>query len=88
MKDLIKVIEQEAYEYSDPITEFLEKLFVSFDFDGAQQKLKECEETIDNDYFLASLKVPCSVSSSALLSEWVDYQGYHFITMRLGPCSL
>ena len=28
MKDLIRVIEQESYEYSDPITQFLECLFV------------------------------------------------------------
>ena len=36
MKDLIRVIEQEAYEYSDPITQFLECLFVRYDFEGAQ----------------------------------------------------
>ena len=36
MKDLIRVIEQESYEYSDPITQFLECLFVRYDFEGAQ----------------------------------------------------
>ena len=36
MKDLMRVIEQEAYEYSDPITQFLECLFVRYDFEGAQ----------------------------------------------------
>ena len=36
MKDLIRVIEQEAYEYSAPITQFLECLFVRYDFEGAQ----------------------------------------------------
>lgn len=40
MKDLIRVIEQEAYEYSDPITQFLECLFVRYDFEGAQVKLR------------------------------------------------
>lgn len=44
VKDLIKVIQQEVYEYSDPITQFLQCLFVDYDFEGAQQKLKECEE--------------------------------------------
>lgn len=34
---------QESYTYRDPITEFLECLYVNFDFDGAQQKLRECE---------------------------------------------
>ena len=36
MKDLIRVIEQEAYEYTDPITQFLECLFVRYDFEDAQ----------------------------------------------------
>ena len=38
---------QESYTYRDPITEFLECLYVNFDFDGAQQKLVECE-TVSN----------------------------------------
>jgi hypothetical protein len=44
LKDLIRIIQQESYEYSDPITRFLQCLFVDYDFEGAQQKLKECEE--------------------------------------------
>jgi hypothetical protein len=43
IKDLVKVIEQESYTYKDPITEFLQCLYVDFDFDGAQKKLRECE---------------------------------------------
>jgi len=34
---------QESYTYRDPITQFLECLYVNFDFDDAQQKLRECE---------------------------------------------
>jgi hypothetical protein len=44
LKELIKVIQQEHYTYRDPITEFLECLYVNYDFEGAQQKLRECEE--------------------------------------------
>lgn len=44
LKDLVKVIQQEQYTYRDPITEFLECLFVNYDFERAQQKLFECEE--------------------------------------------
>ena len=47
LKDLVKVIQQESYTYKDPITEFLECLYVNFDFDGAQQKLRECETVSD-----------------------------------------
>eukprot|EP00891_Asterochloris_glomerata_P002480 jgi/Astpho2/2480/e_gw1.00048.70.1_t len=56
LKDLVRVVEQESYEYSDPITQFLRSLYVEYDFEAAQQKLQECEEVIDNDYFLAACK--------------------------------
>jgi len=54
MKELVKVIQQEAYTYRDPITEFVECLYVNFDFDGAQRKLRECETVLDNDFFLVA----------------------------------
>jgi len=52
LKDLVRVIQQESYTYRDPITEFLECLYVNFDFDGAQKKLVECETVLLNDFFL------------------------------------
>ena len=52
MKDLIKVIQEESYTYQDPITSFIEDLYVNFDFDGAQQKLRDCETVLVNDIFL------------------------------------
>ncbi|XP_033232233.1 eukaryotic translation initiation factor 3 subunit E isoform X2 [Belonocnema kinseyi] len=55
LKDLVKVIQQESYTYRDPITEFLEHLYVNFDFDGARQKLQECQTVVCNDFFLISL---------------------------------
>jgi len=54
LKDLVRVIQQESYTYRDPITEFLECLYVNFDFDGAQQKLLECETVLVNDFFLTA----------------------------------
>jgi len=54
IKDLVKVIQQESYTYRDPITEFIECLYVSFDFDAAQTKLRECETVIINDFFLVA----------------------------------
>ena len=41
MLDLVKVIQEESYTYRDPITSFIEDLYVKFDFDSAQQKLRE-----------------------------------------------
>jgi len=54
LKDLVRVIQQESYTYKDPITEFLECLYVNFDFNGAQLKLAECETVLSNDFFLTA----------------------------------
>lgn len=54
LKELVKVIQQESYAYRDPITEFVECLYVNFDFDGAQRKLRECEDVLVNDFFLVA----------------------------------
>jgi translation initiation factor 3 subunit E len=56
LKDLIKIIDQESYEYSDPITQFLRCLFIDYDFEGAQEKLQQCQDVMDYDYFLAACK--------------------------------
>merc|ERR1719361_522597 len=53
-RNLVKIIQQESYTYKDPITEFLECLYVNFDFDGAQTKLAECETVLCNDFFLTA----------------------------------
>lgn len=52
LKDLVKVIQQESYAYSDPITEFVLCLYVNFDFEGAQDMLQKCEDTLKRDFFL------------------------------------
>lgn len=36
--------------------EFVQSLFIKVDFESAQQKLVECEELIENDYFLTAMK--------------------------------
>lgn len=54
LKDLVKIIQQESHAYRDPITEFIECLYVNFDFEGAQRKLKECEDVLKNDFFLVA----------------------------------
>ena len=54
LKDLVHVIQQESYTCKDPITEFVECLYVNFHFDGAQKKLRECESVLVNDFFLVA----------------------------------
>ena len=46
---------QESYAYRDPITEFIEHLYVNFDFDAAQQKLRQCKDVLLNDFFLVAV---------------------------------
>ena len=52
MKDLLAEIQSMSYLYSDPITQFIECIYDRFDFDEAQQKLKECQSIIKNDFFM------------------------------------
>lgn len=56
LKDLVRVIKHESYFHRDPITEFVECLYVNFDFDQAQQKLQECEKVLDHDFFLVDCR--------------------------------
>ncbi|XP_077218312.1 eukaryotic translation initiation factor 3 subunit E-like [Tasmannia lanceolata] len=72
LKELIKVIQQEQHSYRDPITEFLECLYVNYDFDGAQNKLRECEDVILNDPFLGKRVEDPSFSTVPLRDEFLE----------------
>lgn len=43
---------QDCFCCRDPITEFIEHLYVNFDFEGARQKLHECQAVLLSDFFL------------------------------------
>jgi len=49
---LIRLIDQEKYNYSDPIIDFLYCLENKFDFEQAQVKLQQSEQVLKSDYFL------------------------------------
>ncbi|CAA22813.1 translation initiation factor eIF3e [Schizosaccharomyces pombe] len=55
MRDLVRIISQENYEYSDPVTSFISALYTEVDFEKAQHCLRECEEVLKTDFFLVSL---------------------------------
>ncbi|KAL8128683.1 hypothetical protein V2J09_017838 [Rumex salicifolius] len=71
-KEFIKVIQQEQYSYKDPITEFLACIYVNYDFDGAQEKMKECEELILNDPFLGKRSEEGSYTTVPLRDEFLE----------------
>lgn len=68
-KDLIRVIQMEKHSFSDPVCEFLECLYVSYDFDGAQQHLRECANVLSNDFFLVACKDEFVESARHLIFE-------------------
>lgn len=69
LKDLIRVVKQEVYEYQDPVTEFIKALYVDFDFEDAQKKLSEAEAALKNDFFLGSTTESFVEAARHLISE-------------------
>ena len=69
LKDLIRIIKQETYEYEDPVTEFVKALYVDFDFEEAQKKLLEAEQALRIDFFLSSSADAFVESARYLISE-------------------
>lgn len=69
LPELTAIVEQELYTYRDPITEFLRLLFVEFDFDAAQQTLKECETVCQSDFFLSVIVGDFMEGARMLLME-------------------
>jgi len=52
LNQLIRLIEQEKYNYSDPITDFLLCLNYHYDFEAAQLKLQQSRDVLRSGYFL------------------------------------
>ena len=64
--EVVRVIEEEAENYSDPVTKFLLALLVEYDFEAAEEQLKLCADVIDNDFFLSQYKDEFLSSARAL----------------------
>lgn len=69
LKDLVRIVRQEGYEYNDPITDFIRALYIDFDFAEAQKKLNEAEDLVRNDFFLAASTESFTDSARHLISE-------------------
>jgi len=50
IKDLIRVMSH--CDYTDPIVDFVDCLCIKFNFELAQEKLTQCEEVLQQDFFL------------------------------------
>lgn len=69
LKDLVRIVKQEYYEYSDPVTDFIRALYIDFDFEEAQRRLLEAEELLRSDFFLAAAADAFVDSARHLISE-------------------
>ena len=69
LKDLVRIVRQEGYEYHDPLTDFIKALYIDFDFEEAQKKLTEAEEVLRGDFFLLNCADSFVESARHLISE-------------------
>ena len=69
LKDLVRVVRQEGYEYHDPVTNFIKALYIDFDFEEAQKKLGEAEEVLRGDFFLSASADSFVEAARYLISE-------------------
>ncbi|KAI0254558.1 hypothetical protein BJV78DRAFT_1359460 [Lactifluus subvellereus] len=56
MREVVKIVQLEEYQYSDPVTKFLKELYVEFDFEAAQCQLQLAERVVGNDFFLSEYR--------------------------------
>lgn len=69
LKDLVRIVRQEGYEYNDPVTDFVKALYIDFDFEEAQKKLIEAEEVLRRDFFLVAAADSFVEAARHLISE-------------------
>lgn len=69
IREVVKVIQTEEYQYSDPVTQFLKELYVEFDFESAQRELGKAEKVVAEDFFLQEFRDEFLDNARYLISE-------------------
>ncbi|KAF8531485.1 eukaryotic translation initiation factor 3 subunit 6 [Gautieria morchelliformis] len=69
IREVVKVIQMEEYQYMDPVTSFLKELYVEFDFEGAQRELTKAEQIVGDDFFLGNFSEEFLDNARYLISE-------------------
>ncbi|KAA1475610.1 eukaryotic translation initiation factor 3 subunit 6 [Dentipellis sp. KUC8613] len=69
IREVVKIVQMEEYQYSDPITRFLKELYVEFDFEAAQRELQVAERVVGDDFFLSQFKDDFLDNARYLISE-------------------
>ncbi|GAA6037881.1 hypothetical protein JCM8097_005084 [Rhodosporidiobolus ruineniae] len=73
VRDVVRALGQEQYQYSDAVTEFLRKLYGEVDFAGAREEMAKCGDSdaavLDDDFFLEPFKAEFVENARYLVSE-------------------
>lgn len=70
LKEVVKIVAAEEYQYSDPLTRFLKELYVNFDFEKAQVELRKVGEgVVEGDFFLGEFGAEVVEGARGLISE-------------------
>jgi len=69
IRDIVKIVQTEEYQYHDPVTSFLKELYSDFDFEAAQKELKEAEKVVADDFFLIEFREDFMDNARYLISE-------------------
>ncbi|EIW83824.1 eukaryotic translation initiation factor 3 subunit 6 [Coniophora puteana RWD-64-598 SS2] len=69
LKEVVRVIQTEEYQYQDPVTDFLRELYVNFDFEAAQKALLAAERVVGDDFFLGEFRDEFIDNARYLISE-------------------
>lgn len=69
LREAVKLVQLEEYQYSDPVTEFLRELYVEFDFERAQKALAAAEGVVADDFFLGDFRDEFMDNARYLITE-------------------
>lgn len=69
LKEIVRIVQTEEYQFSDPITKFLKELYLEFDFEAAQRELTTAVQVVENDFFLQEFKDEFLDNARYLISE-------------------
>ncbi|GAA5915462.1 eukaryotic translation initiation factor 3 subunit E [Sporobolomyces salmoneus] len=70
VRDVVRALGQEQYQYSDAVTEFLRKLYGEVDFEGAREEMaKAAGGVLEDDFFLEQFKDEFVENARFLVSE-------------------
>jgi translation initiation factor 3 subunit E len=69
LREVVKIVQMEEYQYADPVTRFLNELYVQFDFEAAQRELVLAEAVVADDFFLTNFRDDFLDNARYLISE-------------------